>query len=127
LPAFSRYAGCQVKSKNISDQTGETVTQTGYNIFDKTDNGFLCRAFVDTDNGSRFEFQDEIVTHDNGIFSIKRKVTVVDVGNNDEGFSSQITFFITSATPVSTSTTSLPRASFTEQINTTTTGRQILT
>ncbi|MDR1720681.1 MAG: hypothetical protein LBR67_11295 [Dysgonamonadaceae bacterium] len=85
-----------VKSKNVSDQTGETVTQTGYDILDKTDNGFLCRAFVDTDNGSRFEFQDEIVTHDNGIFSIKRKVTVVDAGNNDEGFSSQITFLITS-------------------------------
>jgi len=76
-----------VKSKNVSASTGETTTLTGYDIVDKTDDGFLCQAFVDTNNGSRFKFQDEIVTHDNGIFSIKRKVTVVDVGSNDEGFS----------------------------------------
>lgn len=85
-----------VKSKNVSDPTGETTTLTGYDIVDKTDGGFLCQTVVDTSNGSRFKFQDEIATHNNGIFSIKRKVTVIDVGSNDEGFSSRIAFRIAS-------------------------------
>lgn len=73
-----------------SGQDKETTIQTGYDVVKQTETGFLCHALVSSENGSRFEYQDEIITGEEGLFRVQREVTVSGSDPKDKGFSSRI-------------------------------------